>query len=182
MWRPRGTRDPWCVSVAQEIQMPLRASDVSGGRLLARDLRIATLLLDDARYRAFQRVFAIERREVNMVTLIALLIMAEKTQATTRRLRARRGPTMAEEFMGFGIIREALCRVAGPDSRDTPLLTTLLAIAVIGGTTRSGLHGVRGSGHQADVAFHQRYGYLIDPGHWRQRRAQRRAAQATAPV
>jgi hypothetical protein len=84
--------------------------------------------------------------------------------------------------MGFGIIREALCRVAGPDSRDTPLLTTLLAIAVIGGAARSGLHGMRRSGHQADVAFHKRYGYLIDPGRWRQRRAQRRAAQATAPV
>jgi hypothetical protein len=156
--------------------MPPGAGNVSGARLLVRDVRIATLLLNDARYRAFQRVFAVERRDVNLVTLIALLLMADKTQSTTRRLRGGRGPTLAEDFMGFGIAREALCRVAGPTSRDTPLLSTLLAIAVIGGAARSGLHGVRDSGHQADVAFHHRYGYLIDPGHWRQRRAQRRTA------
>ena len=81
--------------------------------------------------------------------------------------------------MGFGILREALCRVAGPDARDTPALASLLAIAVIGATARSGLHGLRGSGHSADVAFHKRYGYLVDPGHWRQRRAQRREASVT---
>jgi hypothetical protein len=71
---------------------------------------------------------------------------------------------------------------SGGVRRSVFALGTLLAIAVIGGTARSGLHGVRGSGHQADVAFHQRYGYLVDPGHWRARRAKRRAAQASAPV
>ena len=130
---------------------------------------------------ATRRVFAIERKDVNLLTLIALLVMAERTQATTRRIRSRRGPTMAEDFMGFGMIREALCRVAGPDYRDTPLLSSLLAIAVIGGAARSGLHGIRGSGHSADVAFHRRYGYLVDPGHWRSRRAQRREARPAAP-
>jgi hypothetical protein len=170
------------VSVAQPSPMPLRASNVSGGRLLATDVRVATLLLNDARYRAFQRVFAIERRDVNLMTLIALLVMAEKAQATTRSVTARGGPTLTEHFMGFGMLREALCGIAGPNSRDTPLLGTLLAIAVIGGAARSGLHGVRGSGHRADVAFHHRYGYLIDPGHWRRRRAQRRSAQGSAPV
>jgi hypothetical protein len=150
--------------------------------LLATDVRVATLLLNDARYRTLQRVFAIERKDVNLVTLIALLIMAERAQTTTRKLRSGRGPTMAEDFMGFGILREALCRVAGPDSRDTPLLSTLLAIAVIGGAAHSGLRGIRGSGHQADVAFHRRYGYLIDPGHWRSRRAQRRNAKPAPPV
>jgi hypothetical protein len=170
------------VSITEEAPIPLRAAEAAGARLLATDLRVATLLLNDARYRTFQRVFAVERRDVNLVTLIGLLVLAEKTQATTRSLRGRRGPTMAEDFMGFGIVREALCRVAGPSSRDTPLLSTLLAIAVIGGAARSGLHGVRGSGHRADVAFHHRYGYLIDPGHWRRRRAQRRAARGPAPV
>lgn len=170
------------MSVAQQGPVPLRATGVSGGSLLATDVRVATMLLDDARYRTLQRVFAIERKDVNLVSLIALLVMAERAQSTTRKLRSRRGPTMAEDFMGFGIIREALCRVAGPDSRDTPLLSTLLAIAVIGGAAHSGLRGVRGSGHQADVAFHRRYGYLVDPGHWRQRRAQRRDVKPSPPV
>jgi hypothetical protein len=169
------------VSIAQDGPMPLRATGVSGARLLATDLRVATLLLNDARYRMFQRVFAIERRDVNMVTVVALLLMAERAQTTTRRVRSGRGPNMAENFMGFGTVREALARVAGPDSRDTPLLSTLLAIAVIGSAARSGLHGIRGSGHTADVAFHRRYGYLIDPGHWRQRRAQRRNGRPVSP-
>jgi hypothetical protein len=151
-------------------------SQVTGARLLARDVGVATLLLNDARHRAFQRVFAVDKTDVNLVTLIVLLVTAERMQATSRRVRASRGPTLAEDFMGFGIVREALCRVAGPNARDTPLLASLLAIAVIGGTVRSGLHGLRGSGHSADVAFHKRYGYLVDPGHWRQRRAQRREA------
>ena len=154
-------------------------SQVSGARLLARDVGTVTLLLNDVRHRTFQRVFAVERRDVNLLTLIVLLVMAEQMQDTSRQVKAGRGPTLAEDFMGFGIIREALCTVAGPDSRDTPLLATLLAIAVIGGTVRSGLHGLRGSGHSADVAFHKRYGYLIDPGHWRQRRAQRREDSVT---
>jgi hypothetical protein len=170
------------VSVAEQAPIPLRASDVSGGRLLATDLRIATLLLNDARYRMFQRMFGIERKDVNLVTFIALLLMAQGAQSTSRNLRSRRPPTLTENFMGFGLVREALCRVAGPDSRDTPMLSTLLAIAVIGGAARSGLRGVWGSGHQADVAFHKRYGYLVDPGHWRQRRAQRRTPKAVAPV
>jgi hypothetical protein len=170
------------MSVAQPAPVPVRASGISGGRLLATDVRVATLLLNDARYRAIQRLFAIERKDVNLVSLIALLLMVERAQTTSRKLRSSRGPTMAEDFMGFGIIREALCRVAGPDARDTPLLSSLLAIAVIGGAAHSGLRGIRGSGHQADVAFHHRYGYLIDPGHWRQRRAQRREAKPAPPV
>src|SRR5690348_15287230 len=123
---PLDSRDAFAVSAAQQPPIPLRASVVNGARLLARDVRVATLLLNDARYRAFQRLFAIERKDVNLVTFIALLVAAEKAQATARRVRGRRGPTMAEDFMGFGILREALRRVAGPDSRDTPLLGTLL--------------------------------------------------------
>jgi len=156
--------------------MPAAASNVGGAALLARDVRIVLLLLNDARHRTFQRVFAVERNDVNLVTLVVLLVMAEQMQATSSRVRAGRGLTLAEDFMGFGIVREALCRVAGPDARDTPLLASLLAIAVIGATARSGLRSVHGSGHRADVAFHKRYGYLVDPGHWRQRRAQRREA------
>ena len=165
--------------MGQPVSMPPGVSDVTGARLLARDVGIVALLLNDVRHRTFQRVFAVERKDVNLVTLIVLLVTAERMQATSRKVRAGRGPTLAEDFMGFGILREALCRVAGPDARDTPALASLLAIAVIGGTARSALHGLRGSGHGADVAFHKRYGYLVDPGHWRQRRAKRREASVT---
>ena len=154
-------------------------SQVSGARLLARDVGVVTLLLNDVRHRTFQRIFAVDRNDVNLMTLIVLLVTAERMQATSRKVRSGRGPTLAEDFMGFGILREALCRVAGPDARDTPALASLLASAVIGATARSGLHGLRGSGHSADVAFHKRYGYLVDPGHRRQRRAQRREASVT---
>jgi hypothetical protein len=166
----------WTIGSGDACVMPGVESQVSGARLLARDVGVVTLLLDDARNRTFQRLFGIERDDVNLVTLIALLLMAERIQAASRKVRAGRGPTLAEDFLGFGIVREALCRVAGPDARDTPLLASLLAIAVIGATARSGLRSVHGSGHRADVAFHKRYGYLVDPGHWRQRRAQRREA------
>lgn len=151
-------------------------SQVTGARLLARDMGVVTLLANDARHRTVQRVFGVDKNDVNLLTLIVLLVAAERMQATSRKVRGSRGPTLAEDFLGFGIVREALCRVAGPDARDTPALASLLAIAVIGATARSGLRSIHGSGHRADVAFHKRYGYLVDPGHWRQRRAQRREA------
>ena len=90
--RPRSTRprDALGVSVAEQPPIPLRASSVSGGRLLATDLRIATLLLNDARYRAFQRVFALERKDVNLITLIALLVTTLPLASSMSALSLRR--------------------------------------------------------------------------------------------
>ena len=62
---------------------------VTGARLLARDVGVVTLLLNDARHRTFQRVFAVEKTDVNLVTLIVLLVTAERMQAAANSLSSR---------------------------------------------------------------------------------------------
>jgi hypothetical protein len=78
------------------------------------------------------------------------------------------------------MVRELLGRVAGRSSGDVPLLGTLIAFlghAARHVAGRAG-HALRSGSHQADARFRNRYGYLIDPGHLRQRRWDRRAARA----
>jgi hypothetical protein len=153
-----------------------------GASLLLSDARLALLFANEARYRTLERALGIPRDQVNIATLFAVALAAEGVRNVGARLtRPGPAPTAADGVLGGAALRELLCRVAGPGARDTPLLATLLTIAVVGGATRrvamkSG-HTIRSSTQRADVQFHKRYGYLIDPGHWRQRRADRRNAE-----
>jgi hypothetical protein len=162
---------------------PSRNGD-GGATLLFSDARLAFMFCNEARYRTLARVFGVPRDQANIATLIAALLAADAAHGVGKWvLRPGPAPTAADGVLGGAALRELLCRVAGPGARETPLLATLLTIAVVGGTARrvAGRSGraIRSSSHLADVQFHKRYGYLIDPGHWRQRRAERRNAQAT---
>ena len=154
-----------------------------GATLLLSDARLALMFCNEARYRTLARTFGVPRDQANIATLIAALLAAEAAHDVGKwLLRPGPAPTPADGVIGGAALRELLCRVAGPGARETPLLATLLTIAVGGGAARrvavkSG-HAIRSSSRLADVQFHKRYGYLIDPGHWRQRRADRRNAQA----
>jgi hypothetical protein len=161
---------------------------VDGSNLLLSDIRIAFLVINDVRYRTIQGLFHVPRDQVNLATFIGLLVLAEGVGAHGRRLRgAARPPSWADNAIGAAVVSEVLSGLAGPSSRDTPLLGALLAIAAIGGVARATLgksaRSLRDSSRRTDLAFHRRYGYLIDPGHWRARRAQRQEARTgTAPA
>jgi hypothetical protein len=153
-----------------------------GASLLLSDARLAVLFANEARHRTLARMFGIRRDQANVATLIGGLVALEVAHSASRRLlRPGPAPTAADGVLSGAALRELLCSVAGPGARDTPLLATLLTIAVAGGAARrvaikSG-HTIRSSTQRADLQFHKRYGYLIDPGHWRQRRADRRNAE-----
>ena len=155
---------------------PVRLSDVPGARLLVSDIRVAFLLLNEARYRALSRVLGIPREQANLATFIGALVALEASQRAIKTPPP--GPTRADALLGVSVAREALRGVVGTPARDAPLIGTLLMIAIVGKPVREavarGVHGVRGSMQKTNVGFRRRYGYVFDPGHLRERRARRR--------
>jgi hypothetical protein len=159
--------------------------EYGGARLLLSDSKIGLLLCDEARCRALGRVFGLPREHANLATLVALLTLAQGAQNAIQRLTVSGSrPTTRDGVLGVVVARELLAGVAGPSSRDTPLLGTLITIAFLGGAARGIAvktgHAVRSGTRRADIGFRHRYGYLVDPGHWRQRRFDRREEAAKA--
>ena len=156
--------------------------EFGGTGLLIADLRTAYILANAARHRVIERLFAVTPDQQTLVTVIVVLMLADAVHdQATRLVGMRRAPSLGEGLLGAASTREVLCSLAGVSSRETPALGTLLAIAVVGGTTApvlvKSIHAARASSHRLVSGFHHRYGYVVDPGHWRSRRAQRRYAQ-----
>ena len=62
-------------------------------------------------------------------------------------------------------LRESIYSVAGPASRDTPLVGSLIALAVLGGLVRPGVarsvRGMKASSRRMHTMFLGRYGHLV---------------------
>lgn len=145
-------------------------------RVLLSDLRTALLLANHARHRTLQRLFGLPPGYDDLLTLIGLTLLANAAQNKARRLLAPGAvPAPGDYMFGAVSLREVMSTVAGPALRDTPHLGTLIMLAFVGGTSRvalvRGLRGLRKASHGVAAGFHHRYGYLVDPGHRRQRRA-----------
>jgi hypothetical protein len=149
--------------------------DVGGARLLVSDARVALLLLDEARYRVVNRLFGVDRDHSWPVTLIALAVLASAAhEKSDQMLKGPGGPTRTDIAFGAVGLRALVARISGPPSQDTPLVATLVTIAVIGAVARPGLsraaHRIRTSSHHAKASFNQRYGHLLPvPGAGNQR-------------
>ena len=140
--------------------------DVGGAMLLVSDVRVALLLLDEARYRAVHRLFGVSREQSWPATLIALVLLAQATHDKLEPiLTGPGGPTRADAVLGAAALRELLVGIPGPSSRDTPLVGTLMMIAMLGAVARPGLsqavHGVRASSHRIQLSFNHRYGHIL---------------------
>lgn len=154
------------------------AEQFGGGRLLLSDLRTALLLLNHARHLALRRVFGLSKEEDNLLTLIILLLAANEVHdRATRLFKFSVAPTGGDWLLATGCVEELVNRVAGPAVRQTPQLGMLLTMAVAVGRARPALtrsiHFIGGTSHRMTVGFHHRYGYLIDSGRRRVRRARR---------
>ena len=140
--------------------------DLAGARLLVSDVRVALLLLDEARYRVVKRLFGVSRDQSWVVTLIALAALAQAAHdKSDQMLRGPGGPTRADVVLGGAALRELLAWIPGPSSRETPLVATLVTIAVAGALVRPALsrtaHGIRTSSHRARLSLNHRYGHLL---------------------
>jgi hypothetical protein len=163
------------------------AEEFGGARLLLSDMWTAFLLIDHARHRTIARLFGVPRDQANLLTLVAVLTLADAIHDKAQRLLGGPPvPPLGDGLLGAASLRELLWRVVGRPDPDTPLASTLLVIAVVAGTAGpaglESLRAIKASSHRTAIVFHHRYGYMIDPGHWRQRRAQRRGEAPSAAV
>ena len=140
--------------------------DVAGARLLVSDVRVALLLLDEARHRVVERLFGVSRDQSWPVTLIALALVAHAAhEKSDQMLRGPGGPTRSDVALAVATARELLTAIPGPSSQDTPLVGTLVTVAVVGALVRPGLsrtvHGISTSSRRARHSFNHRYGHLL---------------------
>jgi hypothetical protein len=137
----------------------------SGGRLLESDIGVIYLLLNEARYRALARVFGVSREQANFATLVFVALLAEAARARAERLRGMPGPSRSDIALSGATVRELGYIVAGATLRETPMFSTLVAIAVVwklsGPVVTRSLHGMRTGSHRFWHGFHHRYGYLV---------------------
>ena len=151
--------------------VPTGAGQTGGTKMLLVDLRGGMLLLNEARCRTVERMFGVRRDQVNLTTVIALLLVAEQLHRRAERLKprgARRLPTSRSVAARSGNRSTAS---PGPASRDTPLAGTLIVIAVLGGLVRPpvvrSFHGMKASSRRMHTMFLGRYGHLVAIGHTR---------------
>jgi hypothetical protein len=153
-------------------------AEAPGANLLLSDLRVAYLLLNELRYRSVGRVFGLSRDQANVLTAVILLMLAQAVHDNTVRLLGAPGaPSAHGTLLSAAGVSGALSSVAGAPASAVPGAGALLGIAVLGAAmvpAARSLHALRTESHRLTTAFHHRYGYLIDPGHWRQRQARRR--------
>jgi hypothetical protein len=141
------------------------AADEAGVKLLIGDLRVAYLLLNEARYRTLERVLGVSREQANAITLIALLVLAEGARGHVERLSAVEPPDWPDALLGATALREAVYGVGGATAEQTRMFGVLIAIAVVGRLSgpaiRRAIRGARTESQQFRANFGHRYGHLI---------------------
>src|SRR5947209_10038867 len=108
----------------------------AGARVLRTDLRVASLLANDARRRAITRLFAVPADQQNLLTAVAILALAQSASEHLGRVFAAPPlPGAHTSLLGTASVKELLLGIAGAPARETPNAGMLLAIAIVGGTT-----------------------------------------------
>jgi hypothetical protein len=139
-----------------------------GTRLLVTDARVAFLLLNEARFRAIERMFGAPRDQSALVTAVAVgtLMQAVHSKAT-QIIKRPAGPSVQDTVIGAGIMKAAAHGIAGDSARDSPQFGTLVAIAVLGAACRPlvrlSWRDVRAVTHRMRRDFDHRYGHLVRP-------------------
>jgi hypothetical protein len=117
-------------------------SNVGFARLFFGDAAIVVLLLNDVRHRTVTRVFGVSRDDSNLVTVLAIGSAAVAVHGTAQRVRAiRRYPSGADSVIGAAVLREAALGIAGEPSRAVPAVGALVALALVGTSSRPMLRG-----------------------------------------
>jgi hypothetical protein len=144
---------------------PLPGEEPGGAQMLVVDLWGTLMLLNEARYRTVERTFGVSRDQVNLTTVMLALVAAEAIHTQAQKVKPSRRPTLADAAIGVGALRESIYSVAGPASRDTPLVGSLIALAVLGGLVRPGVarsvRGMKASSRRMHTMFLGRYGHLV---------------------
>jgi hypothetical protein len=87
-------------------------------------------------------VFGVSRADSNLVTALAIGSAAVAVHSTAARVRSiRRYPSGANSVMGAAVLREAALGIAGEPSRAVPAAGALMALVLVGTSSRPMLRG-----------------------------------------
>jgi hypothetical protein len=112
-------------------------ANVGFARLFFGDAAIVFMLLNDARHKTVARVFGVSRDDSNLITIVAIGSAAVAVHATAERLSSvRRYPSRSDGMIGAAVFREAALGIAGEPSRAVPAAGALLALALVGKSSR----------------------------------------------
>jgi hypothetical protein len=146
--------------------MSMSANAVSGGRLLATDLRIATLFLREGRDRVCARLFGVSSDDSGIVTLIALAALGHAVHVKLHDvITAPKAPSATDTLIGAGMLKEVVHAIAGDWSREEPIVPALIVAALIAHQVRPwarvSLHDIRAASHRLLGDFDRRYGHHL---------------------
>ena len=134
---------------------------VGGARLLVTDLRVGFLLLNEARYRTFERLFGLPRDQANLATLVAAVALAEAAHDKVGWLLQARTLAPAELALGGAVFKELVLGPPKPGRPETPGLALLAAFALAGGFVAPALvrsaRSVRAATHELRSKLVRRY-------------------------
>lgn len=114
-------------------------------RTVSSDPRLAYVLLREARCRTLERAFGVPRDQQFLLTLILLGMagrsVAVRSQRAVNRLPGR--PSRNGLLIGSSVLDEAAHMLAGGSAPDTPLVGSLVALALLAALVRPGVRDVR---------------------------------------
>ncbi|MGZ4168007.1 MAG: hypothetical protein ACXVFO_15175 [Solirubrobacteraceae bacterium] len=99
--------------------------------LFLREIRVALLLINAARYRALQRWLGLDKTGANLLTLVAVAAMADAAQRQTTRLVAPGAPAAADFALSAAVAESALRTLAGQTASGAAPGSLLLTIAIV---------------------------------------------------
>jgi hypothetical protein len=112
--------------------MAIPVNPPGAARLLIGDAGIGFLLLNEVRHRVVGRVFGVSRKDTNLVTAVAIGLMAGGVASGTARLRSHRlRPSGAEAALGAAALKESAHSIAGEWSRATPFFAATIALIML---------------------------------------------------
>jgi len=173
MPRPTPPRSVGPVLTADEKTVA-RGGYLSGVKLLVADTRMTIMLLNEARRRTMERVFGVPKDQSGLLTIIALAAAVEALRTRTNQARsAAKPPSASDSLLGVALVRESMQGIAGVQSRDLPLGSSLIALGMLGGAlhpaVRASVRRLASASHKARAEFGHRYGRLILPNRRRRR-------------
>jgi hypothetical protein len=148
---------------SQDAGLPNGGETLSSAKLFPSDPRTAFVLLNEARCRAIEGVFGVRRDQVNFMTLIAALLLAEAVHTREQRLRRRMRPTRTGLVLSDGILNALGQEIAGPSSREIPFVAVLIGTAAVGTIAGRVLRETAHDMKAASQRLKRSFGELLGP-------------------
>jgi hypothetical protein len=129
--------------------------------LLAADLRVGFMLLNEGRHRTLERMLGLSREQANVATAVAMLVLAQAAHDRYRQLLNATAPSAGDVALGTAAVRQLMLGSQSTATPDLPMFAALAAFAlggrvVIPAAVRS-VHGVATATSELRSLISRRY-------------------------